>query len=445
MVSGVKKVLYKLNITDAKQRILELVNQIEWFCEYQKSYSVSYEDGTFSSICTDNIQKNSIRLIYDNKLGFFNFNGSLDDLENLLRDTLNEIKYGKKAMPTFSKPINNVKTNPQIFDQKVTEIGIDYLKEICVEIRNYIGEHSSNVECDIVCESSTKNIELLNSNGFALGYSKTGYFISFWLKKNFFGENKIIFDSLKSLKFIDFRPTVDQLLKELSWEEKPKYNKLFNNSLYILAPSIIGYIINTVFSAIDAQVINQGLSFIDTLSGKQILKNKLSIYDDGIKDWGMNSSPFDDEGTLTTITPIFENGYFKKSIADLQYAWQYRLKATGNGRKKFGFTMPNTNNIKINLNKSNEKDIFNEVPRCVYIGTAAVDCNINGNFTIYPQNSYVVEEGNIVGRLSRNFILRGRILDLLNNIISVSDDVKIIRYNMSMPYVLIDGMNFYSN
>jgi PmbA protein len=66
---------------------------------------------------------------------------------------------------------------------------------------------------------------------------------------------------------------------------------------------------------------------------QQVGSNELTVYDDGLHDYALGSSPFDDEGTPQRKTTLIEKGVHKNFLYDAMYAAALNEDPTGNGQK----------------------------------------------------------------------------------------------------------------
>jgi predicted Zn-dependent protease len=68
--------------------------------------------------------------------------------------------------------------------------------------------------------------------------------------------------------------------------------------------------------------------------GQKVWSEKISISDDGLVDYSLGTSPFDDEGTPQQSTVIIRNGEFQDYITNKMYAGSVPSKSSGNGLKQ---------------------------------------------------------------------------------------------------------------
>jgi len=132
-------------------------------------------------------------------------------------------------------------------------------------------------------------------------------------------------------------------------EEIPKWVKLAEDTLeakvpktmkttVIFHPQILGNILpDTVgFHCLGSSVF-RGISKFK--KGEQVGSEELTIHDDGVFDYALGSSTFDDEGTPQSRTTLIENGIHKNFLYDATYAAVFNLGSTGNGQKLPAFSL----------------------------------------------------------------------------------------------------------
>jgi PmbA protein len=123
-------------------------------------------------------------------------------------------------------------------------------------------------------------------------------------------------------------PNWTKLAKDALDAKPPKTMK----TSVIFTPTILSNLLpGTVgFHCLGSSVLNEVSKF---KKGQQVCSDKLSIYDDGVCDYALGSSPFDDEGTPQSKTMLVENGVHKNFLYDSVYAGALNDESTGNGQK----------------------------------------------------------------------------------------------------------------
>ncbi len=137
--------------------------------------------------------------------------------------------------------------------------------------------------------------------------------------------------------------------------------------------------------------------------GQKIFSEKLSLFDERYNpEFGMTAK-YDDEGTKTELDhlPLIENGVMKNIIADRRIAHKYKISPTGNGMRSYS-SAPTTSFHKVVFGKGDRSfnDILKSLDNCLVVFMAhGGDFTDKGEFSTPIHLGYLVEKGNIVGRL----------------------------------------------
>ena len=194
--------------------------------------------------------------------------------------------------------------------------------------------------------------------------------------------------------------------------------------------------------------------FLSNKLGKEIASPDLSIYDDGINDSYIGSSPFDDEGYPTQKTAVIDKGVLKNYLHNWSTAKKYNTKSTGNA----GLIDPSTNTLVLDYkSKARDEDhLIREIKRGLLItGTwyTRFDNEETGDFSTVPRNLAIyIENGEpkfAVRQLNVRSIVGIRIHDnmlrMIRNIKAVSSKAKQASswdapdYSI-MPDILVEGV-----
>ncbi len=89
-------------------------------------------------------------------------------------------------------------------------------------------------------------------------------------------------------------------------------------------------VLGDLFNAVNAANVAVGNSYLTDAVGETIGSPNVTIVDDGRLPGGLGTSPFDAEGTPTTMTAVFERGVLKSFLFDTYYARRLGARSTGN-------------------------------------------------------------------------------------------------------------------
>jgi PmbA protein len=136
-------------------------------------------------------------------------------------------------------------------------------------------------------------------------------------------------------------------------------------------------------------------------------------------------SPFDDEGTLRKAhLPVIDGGVFKNVLYDLRSAKLYGAKTTGNGARAYNSAVqPAPLALQIAGGEKSISQLLAEQKSCVVILVAGGgDTTSTGDFSTPVQLSYLVENGEVKGRLPQLTLSANTLHYLGDDFIDVSTD-----------------------
>ncbi len=188
------------------------------------------------------------------------------------------------------------------------------------------------------------------------------------------------------------------------------------------------------------------------LKKKSILVDKLGIpigssaitlLDDGRKEEGFLSAPFDGEGTPTRETMLIHEGILENYLHNRSTALKMRHEPTGNSVRESYTVSPKIGitNLYTKPSKIKAEELINRVQRGVYItelyGLHTVD-TITGDFSV-GASGRVIENGRLSFPIHQ-IALSGNILDFLQSIEAVADDLKFFAWSGGGVSMLLKKM-----
>lgn len=258
-------------------------------------------------------------------------------------------------------------------------------------------------------------------------------------------------------------------------EQIPKWMKLAEDTLkarvpkttktaVIFAPQILGNILpNTVgFHCLGSSVF-KGISRLK--KGEQAGSRELTVYDDGVFDYALGSSAFDDEGTPQSKTTIIEKGIHKSFLYDAMYAAAFNVSSTGNGQKLPAFSLAFTRvdlrysmlpsvqptNIFVEPGTMSLDEMIATTKEGIYLEqlSSSSSDNVTTSFGSEIRNAYLIEKGELSiplkGGQINGFLLDSqdteghRTSGLLNRISGISKKAQISGRCIT-PYIRFEGV-----
>jgi PmbA protein len=258
-------------------------------------------------------------------------------------------------------------------------------------------------------------------------------------------------------------------------EHIPKWTKLAEDALkakvpknaetsVIFSPQILGSILpNTLgFHCLGSTLFRRISKF---KRGEQVGSRELTVYDDGVSDYALGSSAFDDEGTPQSRTTLIERGIHKSFLYDAMYAAVFNVDSTGNGQKLPAFslaftrvdlkysTLPSVQptNIVVKSGDMTLDEMIGTTKEGVYLEqlSSSSSDSVTTSFGSEIRNAYLIEKGELSKPLKggqiNGFLLDGhdaegrRVSGLLSQVSGISEKAQMSGRCIT-PYIRFESV-----
>jgi len=223
-----------------------------------------------------------------------------------------------------------------------------------------------------------------------------------------------------------------KLSKENLKAKTPKTEKLE----VIFPPSVVCDLLVPVIGVHSTgRALKLGISKFE--KGEPVADESLTVLDDGLYPYGLQSSPFDDEGNPQGRVPLIEKGVFKEYLFDQYYGLQYDRSSTGNGIRqnnvkfvideKFSLSPSNrTSNLRVMAGSKSLEELISEVKRglLVYNFSWLYPESATGSFGSEIRNAALIENGEITSPI-KGGLISGDVFTLIENITGISNYAEI--------------------
>ncbi len=137
------------------------------------------------------------------------------------------------------------------------------------------------------------------------------------------GQSLVVTRNLKDIdkKMIDAGSRAGRLAKRSAGGKEEKGGRYD----LIMSPTVAGNIFGTLLSSANPIMMLGGMSCLKGKMDEQIGPDSLSVRDDPLVNDGMNSRPFDDEGTPSKRTPLIDEGVFSNLLHNTSTAKLWKL------------------------------------------------------------------------------------------------------------------------
>ena len=365
-----------------------------------------------------------IRVLKDGKLGFGFCTPGYE--EKGVKQAVEFSKVSQKIDLEFpeEEQVKKIKT----FDGKIEDViskgkGADFTQELidgCVSYGEDIIPTMGGVEIYVGDEI------VANTNGVFLEKSRTAMLGS--VMATIPGEKTSITASEKEVSRkcdIDFKSVgersaekVDSMRDQVTLPdgdipvmlESPSLNQLLG---FGLIPSFNG------------ENVRKGKSVYTDKLGDEVAHSHLNLKDDPTQDWGIGSSPFDDEGVVSRPLEFISDGILKGFMYDLKEAHKSGTESTGNALRANFKSPPDISerNLVLRGKDTPRDELIPEGGILVDDIMGAHTANpSSGDFSIVATPVWLIEDGEKKGRIE-GVMLSGNLPELLKTI-QLADDYK---------------------
>jgi PmbA protein len=213
----------------------------------------------------------------------------------------------------------------------------------------------------------------------------------------------------------------------------------------VLDPFVAAAFFGVLSAALSAEAVQKGRSLFAGREGEAVADAGFALFDDGTLPDGLDSAPFDGEGTPRQRTPLIEAGVLQGFLHDAYTARKAGVSSTGNGLRG-GYASPpsvrSTNLVVAGLTTPRD-EIVAAIDRGVLV-TDAVGVHsganpVSGEFSVGI--SGVLIEGGRLTTPVREVTLAGDIISMLKGVRALGDDARWVPAgSVFTPSVAIEGM-----
>jgi PmbA protein len=189
--------------------------------------------------------------------------------------------------------------------------------------------------------------------------------------------------------------------------------------------------------------LQKNMSILKDKLGQKVLDERVTIWDDALADYAPGSMPFDGEGVPTQRLAIFEKGVFKNYVFDLQTAGIMGCQSTGSAmRSARGQPMPGHANLRMAAGTASGAEMLRGIKRGVLVDQVLGGGQSNvlaGEFSVNLDLGYLIENGEIVGRL-KDTMIAGNVFDAFNNIRSIGRELE-WHHSEELPPICFEALS----
>ncbi|GAB4242224.1 MAG: TldD/PmbA family protein [Thermoleophilia bacterium] len=216
----------------------------------------------------------------------------------------------------------------------------------------------------------------------------------------------------------------------------------------VLDREVTAAVLSVVVRALSAEAVQKGRSLFAGRLDREVAAPVVNLVDDGIHPEGMDSAPFDDEGTPRGRTVLIENGVLRTYLYDAYTARREGggTRSTGNAHRGSyrGTPSVSSNNLILAEGRGGLEDLFRRVGDGLYVvGVKGLHSGANpvsGEFSVGVTGHLV--EGGALGAGVREVTIASDLVSLLSSLADRAADARWIPFYGSAltPSVAIEGV-----
>ena len=429
-----------------------------------RSIAFSFEKNSINRGTSSSDFGIGIRVLKNKRIGF-SFCSREEEAEKTIEKALDISKIHEQTDFIFPEKTSKPSlATGDIFDKKVSELNANECLEFVDEMVNSALEVSKDLISSGEVYCGKEFFSLANSSGHSFHYEKSfvGGAITTTLKRNgslFSASSSLESLHLSGINFSEIGKEAAELtLKSL----KPvKLNQKLSSVLFVpeASSALFEFIIAP---AIYGKRAMKNESVYSNKLGKKVASEHLTIVDNGILRGGLNSAPYDDEGSLTRENIVIEKGVAKCFLFDGLSASELGTSSTGNGFRAERLMGSHSHEVPVDTHIRNLSvkadackmmpltELVEEVRNGIFVHDiigAHTSNPSSGDFTVSSPLLFKIENGEI-GSALKPVNIRGNFPALLNKFIAISEEYKHVAGSLTpsafyMPHFALDGFEIY--
>jgi PmbA protein len=186
-------------------------------------------------------------------------------------------------------------------------------------------------------------------------------------------------------------------------------------------------LLSHIFDAVAGGAIYRRSSFLFDQIDQTVASSNVTIVDDARMPARLGSSPFDDEGVTTRMTPIIENGVLRNYLHSSYTARKLGAKPTGNGsRAASGVVTIGPTNFYLQGGASSPEEIIGSIQSGLYV-VELIGFGVNTVTGDYSRGAVGlwIENGKLTYPV-QEVTVAGNLREMLKNIEMIGNDVAFI-------------------
>lgn len=315
-----------------------------------------------------------------------------------------------------------------LYDPRIAQVPMEEKIELAKRVEQLALKEPRVTKSDGASyRESEDEVVIANSNGLLKGYKSSGcgYGVSVVAEK---GEQRSSgSDSCGRRFYADLKPAEEvaaKAAKDAGDALDPRPVKT-QRAPVIFHADVSGYLLGGILGAVDGERVLQGASFLAQKMGQKIGSELMTVIDDGTREKGTASAPFDGEGVPTQKRVIVDKGVLRGFLYNTAVAKRAGVKSTGNASRGGFGGLPGIgpHNFFMAAGTAKLEDIIKAIKTGLLVKevTGYGINSVNGNFSGGASGLWI-EDGKIAFPV-KGLTIAGTAEEIFNGLDMVADDL----------------------
>jgi PmbA protein len=426
-----------------EDRILSLAQargaRAEVFCVDENRTVVEFRANEFHSQENRLTRGHGLRVVKDGRVGFSSTSNP-DVLEQLVEAALATAAYGKECRFEFPGPSPNpaVKT----FDNRVIMLTAAKMIEWGRDLVEAVRSRVPDLKLDVTIGRNYRETVVMNGTGLEARFSRAALQLSatallvqdglVWISE---------YENLSSGSTPAIGAIADSIEKRAVLARSRA--KLATGTYpVVFMPTAVPNLLYPVLVGINGKQLEKGTSPLVGKAGERLLDEKITVGDNGLRDFGIGSGPFDAEGVPRRRTVLFDRGVFAGFLFDLATAGACQAESTGSaGRDYTAQPQPGMSNVELDPGTAKLDETLGGIKagllvyECIGGGQSNV---LAGDVAMNVSSAYRIENGKVAGRV-KDAMIAGNVYEMFRNVAAVGETVRDLG-TFHVPFVAFPGL-----
>lgn len=377
-------------------------DQAEVFLQSTRDLSVQVLNGEIETIEEASSHGVGFRVLVNGRMGFSHCN---DFNNKSLEETIKRaVAFARLTTPDENNVFapDNPSTNVSgLYDPEIIDVSMEEKIRLATELEK-LAMHDPRITKSSGSgygESETE-VFIANSTGLSKDYksSACSLGVSVVAEK---AEQKNTGGEYSSRRFFADLDSIEEIAAKASkraWEMLDPQMVKTQKASVIFDPDVARSLLGGLIAALNGERVSQGASFLVGKVGSKVISDLITLIDDGTREKGLASSPFDGEGVPTMKRTLIEKGILQGYLYNSYSAKRAGTKSTGNASRRGFSSLPGigTHNVYVEQGDKTRNEIIASTSRGLLLkGVTGYGINpVSGHFS-GGASGFWVENGEI--------------------------------------------------